>query len=74
MVEEECFISKKFSTEDSFLLFQNYQYNSLDDFELQTADIDEKSIRKEKPEDLVMALAEAKVYNQFRRNYGLIYI
>ncbi|KAL2241346.1 UNVERIFIED_CONTAM: hypothetical protein Sindi_0775800 [Sesamum indicum] len=27
----------------------------------ETADIDEKSIRKEKPEDLVMALAEAKV-------------
>ena len=27
----------------------------------QTADIDEKSIRKEKPEDLVMTLAEAKV-------------
>lgn len=28
---------------------------------LQTADIDEKSIRKKKPEELVMALAEAKV-------------
>lgn len=27
----------------------------------QTADIDEKCIRKDKPEDLVMALAEAKV-------------
>ncbi|XP_019058958.1 PREDICTED: uncharacterized protein LOC104821561 [Tarenaya hassleriana] len=30
------------------------------DFSIMTADIDEKSIRKEKPEDLVMALAEAK--------------
>ncbi|KAK6125517.1 hypothetical protein DH2020_040751 [Rehmannia glutinosa] len=30
------------------------------DFTIMTADIDEKSIRKEKPEDLVMALAEAK--------------
>ncbi|KAL5704632.1 hypothetical protein ACHQM5_023028 [Ranunculus cassubicifolius] len=30
------------------------------EFEILTADIDEKSIRKEKPEDLVMALAEAK--------------
>lgn len=30
------------------------------DFSILTADIDEKSIRKEKPEDLVMALAEAK--------------
>uniref|UniRef100_A0A1D1Y0M6 Maf-like protein DDB_G0281937 n=1 Tax=Anthurium amnicola TaxID=1678845 RepID=A0A1D1Y0M6_9ARAE len=30
------------------------------DFTLMTADIDEKSIRKEKPEELVMALAEAK--------------
>lgn len=28
---------------------------------IQTADIDEKGIRREKPEDLVMALAEAKV-------------
>lgn len=28
---------------------------------MQTADIDEKSIREEKPEDLVMTLAEAKV-------------
>lgn len=28
---------------------------------MQTADIDEKSIRKETPEELVMALAEAKV-------------
>ena len=28
---------------------------------VQTADIDEKSIRKETPEELVMALAEAKV-------------
>ncbi|XP_057760483.1 uncharacterized protein LOC130980857 [Arachis stenosperma] len=31
------------------------------EFTIMTADIDEKSIRKEKPEDLVMALAEAKV-------------
>ncbi|XP_010550780.1 PREDICTED: maf-like protein DDB_G0281937 [Tarenaya hassleriana] len=30
------------------------------DFSIMTADIDEKSIRREKPEDLVMALAEAK--------------
>ncbi|XP_047311529.1 7-methyl-GTP pyrophosphatase [Impatiens glandulifera] len=30
------------------------------EFTVMTADIDEKSIRKEKPEDLVMALAEAK--------------
>ncbi|XP_068475637.1 uncharacterized protein [Phaseolus vulgaris] len=30
-------------------------------FTLMTADIDEKSIRKETPEELVMALAEAKV-------------
>ncbi|XP_073103559.1 uncharacterized protein [Elaeis guineensis] len=30
------------------------------DFEVMTADIDEKSIRREKPEELVMVLAEAK--------------
>ncbi|GMH17501.1 hypothetical protein Nepgr_019342 [Nepenthes gracilis] len=30
------------------------------EFKIMTADIDEKSIRKEKPEELVMALAEAK--------------
>ncbi|XP_057955908.1 uncharacterized protein LOC131149393 isoform X2 [Malania oleifera] len=30
------------------------------DFTIMTADIDEKGIRKEKPEELVMALAEAK--------------
>ncbi|KAL8211142.1 hypothetical protein R6Q57_005579 [Mikania cordata] len=30
------------------------------DFTVMVADIDEKSIRREKPEDLVMALAEAK--------------
>jgi len=30
------------------------------EFEIVTADIDEKSIRREKPEELVMALAEAK--------------
>ncbi|EXB37256.1 Maf-like protein [Morus notabilis] len=30
------------------------------EFSLMTADIDERSIRKEKPEELVMALAEAK--------------
>ncbi|KAL0378131.1 UNVERIFIED_CONTAM: 7-methyl-GTP pyrophosphatase [Sesamum radiatum] len=30
------------------------------EFTIMTADIDEKTIRKEKPEDLVMALAEAK--------------
>ncbi|KAI3992375.1 hypothetical protein MKX01_031538, partial [Papaver californicum] len=30
------------------------------DFTIMTADIDEKEIRMEKPEDLVMALAEAK--------------
>ncbi|XP_071913509.1 uncharacterized protein [Coffea arabica] len=30
------------------------------EFTVMTADIDEKSVRKEKPEDLVMALAEAK--------------
>ncbi|XP_052731886.1 uncharacterized protein LOC108336823 isoform X2 [Vigna angularis] len=30
------------------------------EFTIMTADIDEKSIRREKPEDLVMALAEAK--------------
>jgi len=28
----------------------------------QSADIDEKAIRKDKPEELVKALAEAKVY------------
>lgn len=31
-------------------------------FLIQTADIDEKGIRKEKPEELVMALAQAKVW------------
>ncbi|KAI8017986.1 7-methyl-GTP pyrophosphatase [Camellia lanceoleosa] len=31
------------------------------EFSIVTADIDEQSIRREKPEDLVMALAEAKV-------------
>ncbi|THF94293.1 hypothetical protein TEA_020508 [Camellia sinensis var. sinensis] len=31
------------------------------DFTIMSADIDEKSIRKEKPEELVMALAEAKI-------------
>ncbi|XP_016748602.1 7-methyl-GTP pyrophosphatase isoform X2 [Gossypium hirsutum] len=31
------------------------------EFSLMSADIDEKGIRKEKPEELVMALAEAKV-------------
>nr|POF03489.1 hypothetical protein CFP56_52052 [Quercus suber] len=31
------------------------------EFTIMSADIDEKCIRKEKPEDLVMALAEAKV-------------
>ncbi|XP_029129627.1 7-methyl-GTP pyrophosphatase isoform X3 [Cajanus cajan] len=31
------------------------------EFTIVTADIDEKSIRREKPEDLVMTLAEAKV-------------
>uniref|UniRef100_A0A2K1XYH7 Maf-like protein n=1 Tax=Populus trichocarpa TaxID=3694 RepID=A0A2K1XYH7_POPTR len=31
------------------------------EFTISTADIDEKSIREEKPEDLVMTLAEAKV-------------
>uniref|UniRef100_A0A2P2KVP8 Maf-like protein DDB_G0281937 n=1 Tax=Rhizophora mucronata TaxID=61149 RepID=A0A2P2KVP8_RHIMU len=31
------------------------------EFTVMTADIDEKCIRKEKPEELVMALAEAKV-------------
>ncbi|GLU13726.1 hypothetical protein SLE2022_303420 [Rubroshorea leprosula] len=30
------------------------------EFEIMTADIDEKGIRREKPEDLVMAIAEAK--------------
>lgn len=30
-------------------------------FVVQTADIDEKSIRREEPEELVMVLAEAKV-------------
>ncbi|XP_010557922.1 PREDICTED: maf-like protein DDB_G0281937 [Tarenaya hassleriana] len=30
------------------------------DFSIMTADVDEKSIRKEKPEDLVVALAEVK--------------
>ncbi|CAK7349303.1 unnamed protein product [Dovyalis caffra] len=30
------------------------------EFKIATADIDEKSIREEKPEDLVMTLAEAK--------------
>ncbi|RYQ95221.1 hypothetical protein Ahy_B08g090283 [Arachis hypogaea] len=34
------------------------------EFTIMTADIDEKSIRKEKPEDLVMALAEAKLMLQ----------
>ncbi|CAN1173144.1 7-methyl-GTP pyrophosphatase [Linum perenne] len=33
------------------------------EFTLMTADIDEKSIRKDKPEELVMALAEAKMLN-----------
>lgn len=31
----------------------------------QTADIDEKSIRRENPDDLVMVLAEAKVATNF---------
>jgi predicted house-cleaning NTP pyrophosphatase (Maf/HAM1 superfamily) len=31
----------------------------------QTADIDEKSIRRENPDDLVMVLAEAKVGTKF---------
>ena len=35
-----------------------------------TADIDEKGIRKEKPEELVMALAEAKVRSQFSMTYS----
>lgn len=35
-----------------------------------TADIDEKGIRKEKPEELVMALAEAKVRSQFSITYS----
>ncbi|KAH9616742.1 hypothetical protein KSS87_004910 [Heliosperma pusillum] len=35
-------------------------------FTIMTADIDEKAIRKEKPEDLVMALAEAKLVNAIR--------
>ena len=34
----------------------------------QTADIDEKGIRKEKPEELVMALAEAKVCKILQNN------
>jgi hypothetical protein len=33
------------------------------DYTIVTADIDEKAIRTEKPEDLVVALAEAKVHN-----------
>jgi predicted house-cleaning NTP pyrophosphatase (Maf/HAM1 superfamily) len=32
---------------------------------VQTADIDEKSIRRENPDDLVMVLAEAKVGTRF---------
>ncbi|NP_001242372.1 uncharacterized protein LOC100792444 [Glycine max] len=36
-------------------------------FTIMTADIDEKSIRKETPEDLVMALAEAKAEAILRR-------
>ncbi|KAL0432417.1 UNVERIFIED_CONTAM: 7-methyl-GTP pyrophosphatase [Sesamum latifolium] len=32
------------------------------EFTTMSADIDEKAIRKEKPEDLVMALAEAKIH------------
>ncbi|XP_047176638.1 7-methyl-GTP pyrophosphatase isoform X3 [Vigna umbellata] len=36
-------------------------------FTLMTADIDEKSIRKETPEELVMALAEAKAEAIFQR-------
>ncbi|KAG4387516.1 hypothetical protein AAZX31_11G237600 [Glycine max] len=31
------------------------------EFTVMTADIDEKGIRREKPEDLVMALVEAKI-------------
>ncbi|XP_020989635.2 uncharacterized protein LOC110272379 [Arachis duranensis] len=38
------------------------------EFTIMTADIDEKSNWKEKPEDLVMALAEAKVCDQNKVN------
>uniref|UniRef100_A0A0V0H2T8 Putative ovule protein n=1 Tax=Solanum chacoense TaxID=4108 RepID=A0A0V0H2T8_SOLCH len=40
------------------------------EFTTMSADIDEKAIRKEKPEDLVMALAEAKadaIISNFRK-------
>jgi len=36
----------------------------------QTADIDEKSIRRENPDDLVMVLAEAKVGSHFPAFYS----
>ncbi|ONM26897.1 Maf-like protein CV_0124 [Zea mays] len=35
------------------------------EFQVMTADIDEKSIRRENPDDLVMVLAEAKVGTRF---------
>jgi predicted house-cleaning NTP pyrophosphatase (Maf/HAM1 superfamily) len=37
----------------------------------QTADIDEKSIRRENPDDLVMVLAEAKVGSNFLAFYSV---
>ena len=43
-----------------FFLFSEVGRN-LTKYVIQTADIDEKGIRKEKPEELVSALAEAKV-------------
>lgn len=38
----------------------------------QTADIDEKSIRREDPDDLVMVLAEAKVGTDFPAFFFLL--
>jgi predicted house-cleaning NTP pyrophosphatase (Maf/HAM1 superfamily) len=37
----------------------------------QSADIDEKAIRREKPEELVKALAEAKVRTQYHLRLNL---
>lgn len=40
----------------------------------QTADIDEKAIRMEKPEELVMTLAEAKVIHYHESSYISSYV
>lgn len=43
-------------------------------FRVQTADIDEKSIRRENPDELVMVLAEAKVEHFFIGNVILLFL